>query len=163
VVLGQDPYHGRGQAHGLCFSVPTGIAPPPSLVNIFKEIRSDLGIEPPGHGNLEPWARQGVFLLNAMLTVRANKPASHQQIGWQQFTDTVIQTVSKTQEHAVFMLWGKFAMSKSPLVDATKHLILTAPHPSPYSASYGFFGCKHFSQANEYLQRKGMPTIDWRV
>lgn len=163
VVLGQDPYHGKGQAHGLCFSVPNGITPPPSLINIFKEIQTDLNITPPHHGNLEAWAKRGVFLLNAMLTVRANQPASHQGIGWQQFTDKVIQTISDRKRNVVFMLWGKFAMSKSPLIDPLKHLILTAAHPSPYSASAGFFGCGHFSQANQYLQRNGIPPIDWKL
>lgn len=163
VILGQDPYHGKGQAHGLCFSVPNGVTPPPSLVNIFKEIERDLGIAPPRHGNLEAWAKRGVFLLNAMLTVRANQPASHQNIGWQQFTDRVIQTISDKKHHVVFILWGKFAMSKSTLIDPLKHLILTAAHPSPYSANAGFFGCRHFSQANEYLKRNGIGEVDWRL
>jgi uracil-DNA glycosylase len=132
-------------------------------VNIFKEIQSDLGIAPPGHGNLEAWAQRGVFLLNAMLTVRANQAASHQGIGWEQFTDKVIQTVSNTKRHVVFMLWGKFAMSKSTLIDPLKHLILTAPHPSPFSAASGFFGCGHFSQANDYLKRNGLPVVDWQL
>jgi len=163
VILGQDPYHGHGQAHGLSFSVPDGVKPPPSLNNIFKEIQSDIGSSFSGTGNLTPWAKQGVFLLNAMLTVRAKTPASHQKIGWQQFTDTVIQTLSEKRENLVFLLWGKFAQSKGELIDSHKHLILTAPHPSPYSASYGFFGCKHFSQANAYLEQQGQAPIDWSV
>lgn len=163
VILGQDPYHGHGQAHGLSFSVPDGIKPPPSLNNIFKEILSDVGATLTGTGNLIPWAEQGVFLLNAMLTVRAKTPASHQKIGWQEFTDTVIQTLSNQRDNLVFLLWGKFAQSKSELIDGNKHLILTAPHPSPYSASYGFFGCKHFSQTNAYLKKHGLSPIDWSV
>lgn len=163
VILGQDPYHGPGQAHGLSFSVPDGVKPPPSLNNIFKEIQSDVGATFSGTGNLTPWARQGVFLLNAMLTVRARTPASHQKIGWQDFTHTVIDTLSQQREHLVFLLWGKFAQSKGDLIDASRHLILTAPHPSPYSASYGFFGCKHFSKANAYLQQHGQSPIDWSI
>jgi uracil-DNA glycosylase len=163
VILGQDPYHGPGQAHGLCFSVQDGVKPPPSLVNIYKEINSDLGIPIPNTGNLEPWARQGVFLLNAILTVRARQPASHKHLGWEQFTDAVIQTLSEKREHLVFLLWGKFAQGKRELIDPVKHLILTAPHPSPYSASYGFFGCRHFSQTNNYLKKHGEEPIDWSL
>jgi len=163
VILGQDPYHGQGQAHGLCFSVPNGVTAPPSLMNIFKELEQDVGVKPPNHGNLEAWSRRGVFLLNAILTVRANQPASHQGIGWQQFTDRVIQTISERKDHTVFILWGKFAMSKSLLIDPMKHLILTAPHPSPYSAGSGFFGCRHFSQANDFLRRHALDPIDWQL
>jgi uracil-DNA glycosylase len=163
VILGQDPYHGPGQAHGLCFSVPDGTKPPPSLVNIFKELHSDLGIVPPSGGNLEPWARQGVLLLNASLTVEANKPNAHNAIGWQQFTDDVIRKVSDQKDHVVFMLWGKFAQQKISLIDTTKHLVLQAAHPSPYSASNGFFGCRHFSKANDWLRQHGVPPVDWQL
>lgn len=163
VILGQDPYHGPGQAHGLSFSVPDRVKAPPSLNNVFKEIKADVGAQLSGTGNLTPWAKQGVFLLNAMLTVRARTPASHQKIGWQHFTDTVIHTLSNQRENIVFLLWGKFAQSKSELIDQDKHLVLTAPHPSPYSANYGFFGCKHFSQTNAYLAKHGLPPIDWSV
>ena len=163
VILGQDPYHGPGQAHGLCFSVPTGVKPPPSLVNIFKEQEKDLGIPRPAHGNLETWARQGVFLLNAMLTVESGKPGSHQQIGWQYFTDATIKALSENKEHLVFLLWGAFAQKKAELIDAGKHLILQAAHPSPFSADRGFFGCRHFSKANTYLQEHGMQKIDWKL
>ncbi len=163
VILGQDPYHGYGQAHGLSFSVPDGVKPPPSLNNIYKEITQDLGLTLSGRGNLTPWAQQGVFLLNAILTVRAKSPASHAKIGWEQFTDAVIRTLSDQRQHLVFLLWGKFAQSKQTLIDADKHLILTAPHPSPYSASYGFFGCRHFSKTNAYLTANGMAPINWIV
>ncbi|HAE35181.1 MAG TPA: uracil-DNA glycosylase [Bacteroidetes bacterium] len=163
VILGQDPYHGPGQAHGLCFSVPEGVKPPPSLVNIFKEQEKDLGIPRPAHGNLETWARQGVFLLNAMLTVESGKPGSHQQIGWQYFTDATIKALSENKEHLVFLLWGAFAQKKAELIDAGKHLILQAAHPSPFSADRGFFGCRHFSKANTYLQEHGMQKIDWKL
>ena len=163
VILGQDPYHGAGQAHGLSFSVPLGVPPPPSLVHIFKEIKQDMGIEPPTHGNLEAWARQGVFLLNAILTVRANTAASHQHIGWQDFTDAVIRRLSEQREGIVFMLWGKFAQNKKSLIDASKHYILQAAHPSPLSALSGFFGCKHFSKCNELLQAAGKHPIDWHL
>ncbi|MDX1941344.1 MAG: uracil-DNA glycosylase [Saprospiraceae bacterium] len=162
VILGQDPYHGKGQAHGLCFSVPTGITPPPSLVNIYKEINNDLGFAIPKHGNLEKWTHQGVFLLNAMLTVERNKPQSHQKIGWQNFTDTVIHKLSEQREHLVFMLWGNFARKKNTLIDGSKHLILEAPHPSPLAGG-GFFGCKHFSKANNYLKDNGQKPIDWKL
>ena len=144
VILGQDPYHGPGQAHGLSFSVPPGIKPPPSLVNIFKELHADIGMPIPSHGTLEKWAEQGVLLLNAVLTVRANEPASHSKSGWMEFTDAVIKTISERKEHVVFMLWGKFAHEKQVLIDETKHLLLKAAHPSPFSADKGFFGCKHF-------------------
>jgi len=164
VILGQDPYHGRGQAHGLSFSVPNGVTPPPSLVNIFKEIESDLAVKPPKtkNGNLESWAKQGVLLLNAILTVRANSPASHRNLGWEKLTNAAIKALSDKREHIVFLLWGKFAQEKEDLIDASKHLILKAPHPSPYSASSGFFGCKHFSKTNDYLLQTGQTPIRWK-
>ncbi len=163
VVLGQDPYHGPGQAHGLCFSVPQGIMPPPSLVNIFKEIERDLGIPVPKTGNLEKWARQGVLLLNATLTVRANQPGSHQRRGWEPFTDAVIQKLSANRVGLVFLLWGKFAGEKGCLIDTKKHYVLKAAHPSPFSAYNGFFGCRHFSRTNEILQKHGLDEIDWSL
>jgi len=161
VILGQDPYHGDGQAHGLSFSVPDNIPPPPSLQNIYKEIYQDLGLPIPKTGNLEHWAKQGVLLLNATLTVRANNPASHQGLGWEQFTDTAIKTLSEKKEHLVFLLWGKFAQEKATLIDTEKHLVLTAAHPSPFSAYSGFFGCKHFSKTNTYLAEHGQAPIQW--
>jgi len=163
VIIGQDPYHGPGQAHGLCFSVQNGVPPPPSLVNIFKELHDDIGMSIPNHGNLTKWAQQGVFLLNASLTVRAGEPMSHSKIGWATFTDTVIKKISDTKEHVVFMLWGKFAQDKRMLIDETKHLVLRAPHPSPLSAFNGFFGCRHFSKANQYLVSKGIDPVDWSL
>ena len=163
VILGQDPYHGQGQAHGLCFSVQNGVTPPPSLVNIFKELKEDVGMKIPNHGNLSRWAEQGVFLLNASLTVRAAEPMSHSKIGWAQFTDAVIKIISERKEHVVFFLWGKFAQDKRVLIDETKHFILRAAHPSPLSAFNGFFGCKHFSKANEYLVSKGIDPVDWSL
>ena len=163
VLLGQDPYHGPGQAHGLCFSVMKGIAPPPSLVNIFKEIQNDLGIPIPSHGNLERWARQGVLLLNATLTVRANQAGSHQRQGWETFTNAVIRELSKQRVGLVFLLWGKFAQEKEALIDSNRHYILRAAHPSPFSAYNGFFGCRHFSKTNEILQKHGLEEIDWRI
>jgi len=163
VIIGQDPYHGTGQAHGLCFSVPRGIAPPPSLVNVFKEINTDLGIPIPKHGNLEKWARQGVLLLNATLTVRANQAGSHQKKGWENFTDAVIRQLSQQRVGLIFLLWGKFAQDKESLIDTQKHYILKAAHPSPYSAYNGFFGCRHFSKTNEILRRHGLPEIDWHI
>jgi len=163
VVLGQDPYHGQGQAHGLCFSVPPGIAAPPSLVNIFKEIERDLGIPVPSHGNLERWARQGVLLLNATLTVRANQPGSHQRKGWETFTNAVIGKLSEKRVGLIFLLWGKFAQEKEALIDTNRHYILKAAHPSPYSAYNGFFGCRHFSKTNEILKKHGVEEMDWRV
>ncbi|WP_276134221.1 uracil-DNA glycosylase [Polluticoccus soli] len=163
VILGQDPYHNPGQAHGLSFSVPKNVAPPPSLVNIFKEMSSDLGIDIPAHGNLEKWARQGVLLLNAALTVEANSPMSHSKIGWHEFTNDVIRTISDKKDHVVFILWGSFAKSKQELIDRNKHLILTAPHPSPLSAYNGFFGSGHFSKTNQWLQSKGLKPIDWSL
>lgn len=163
VILGQDPYHGPNQAHGLCFSVQNGVPPPPSLVNIFKELKDDIGMSIPNHGNLTKWAEQGVFLLNASLTVRAGEPMSHSKIGWATFTDSVIQTISAKKQHVVFLLWGKFAQDKRVLIDETKHLVLRAAHPSPLSAHNGFFGCKHFSKANEYLMNKGISPVDWAL
>lgn len=163
VLLGQDPYHNPGQAHGLSFSVPEGIAPPPSLMNMYKEIESDLGIPVSKSGNLEGWAKQGVLLLNAALTVEANSPMSHSAIGWHQFTNQVIRVLSDKKEHLVFLLWGNFAKSKKTFIDSQKHLVLTAAHPSPLSAYNGFFGCKHFSRANQWLKDKGMAAIDWSV
>lgn len=166
LVLGQDPYHGAGQAHGLCFSVPAGVRPPPSLVNIFKELESDLGPQfsvPPGFGNLQNWACQGVLLLNATLTVRAGQPGSHQNKGWETFTDAVISTVNAEKEHVVFILWGRYAGAKATLIDTSKHLVLQAAHPSPYSADKGFFGCGHFSKANAYLQQHSLQPVDWRL
>lgn len=161
VILGQDPYHGPGQAHGLCFSVNDGIQFPPSLQNIFKEITSDLGIPAPKTGNLTRWAEQGVLLLNATLTVRASQAGSHQGKGWEEFTDAVIKTISEKAENVVFILWGSYAIKKKALINASKHCILTAPHPSPLSSYRGFFGCKHFSQTNTYLTSKGKQPIEW--
>jgi len=163
VIIGQDPYHGIGQAHGLSFSVKKGVNPPPSLKNIFKEIQNDLGIAPPNHGELTAWAKQGVLLLNATLTVRAKQPGSHQKKGWENFTDSVIKTLSDKKEKLVFLLWGKFAQAKAELIDTQKHAVLTAAHPSPYSASNGFFGCKHFSKTNAVLTQHGLTPIDWSL
>jgi len=161
VILGQDPYHGVGQAHGLCFSVPDGIPKPPSLVNIFKELQQDLNQEIPKSGNLESWARQGVLLLNSILTVAASQAASHQGKGWEIFTDAVIHALNEHKDQLVFMLWGNYAIKKSSFVDRKKHLVLTAPHPSPLSAYQGFLGCKHFSKCNEWLQNHDMEPISW--
>ncbi|QEC44842.1 uracil-DNA glycosylase [Pseudobacter ginsenosidimutans] len=164
VILGQDPYHGAGQAHGLCFSVAPGIKPPPSLVNIFKEMHSDLGLPIPNHGTLTKWAEQGVLLLNASLTVRAGEPMSHAKIGWAQFTNSVIKKISDEKKNVVFLLWGKFAQEKQELIDVTRHhLILKAAHPSPFSADSGFFGCKHFSKTNQFLVQNGIDPIDWAL
>ena len=163
VVIGQDPYHGEGQANGLCFSVSNGIQQPPSLQNIFKEINSDLGTPIPKSGNLEAWAKQGVLLLNATLTVRANQPGSHQKMGWENFTDAVIKSLSEKRIGLVFLLWGRFAQAKEILIDKSKHHILKAPHPSPFSVHSGFFGCKHFSKTNELLKKNGLEEISWRV
>ncbi len=163
VILGQDPYHGRGQAHGLCFSVPRGVPQPPSLVNIFKELHSDLGIPVPAHGNLEPWADQGVLLINATLTVRENQAGSHQNRGWESFTNRVIERTSELQNGVVFLLWGRYAQAKEGLIDGNKHLVLKAAHPSPLSAHNGFFGCRHFSRTNEYLEQQGKEAIDWKL
>jgi len=163
VILGQDPYHGPGQAHGLSFSVPAGVRTPPSLVNIFKEIERDLGIKPPKHGNLEQWADQGVLLLNATLTVVQGNAGSHQGKGWERFTDAAIDHLNRERENIVFMLWGSYAQKKGALIDRQKHLVLTAPHPSPLSAHRGFLGCGHFSKANQYLQSHGKTPIDWSL
>lgn len=163
VILGQDPYHGPGQANGLCFSVKDGVPHPPSLRNIFKEIEQDLGIPYPKTGNLEPWARQGVFMINATLTVRARQAGSHQKKGWESFTDTVIQRLSEQKEGLVFLLWGNYAIAKSKFIDSEKHHILTSVHPSPLSAFRGFFGCKHFSLTNQILKNQGRDEIDWRL
>jgi uracil-DNA glycosylase len=163
VILGQDPYHGPKQAHGLSFSVQEGIQPPPSLVNIFKELHEDVGVPIPNHGNLEKWAEQGVLLLNASLTVRAQEPMSHSKIGWEKMTNTVIEKVSDLKEHVVFLLWGRFAQEKASLIDEKKHLILRSAHPSPLSAKNGFFGCRHFSKTNNYLVKHGIDPIDWAL
>jgi len=163
VILGQDPYHGSGQAMGLSFSVPHGVKPPPSLVNIFKELKSDIGLPIPTQGDLTPWAKQGVLLLNAVLTVRENEPASHAKIGWMHFTDAVIRKISDEKKGVIFLLWGKFAEEKQTLIDETKHFVLKAAHPSPFSADKGFFGCKHFSKTNELLAKQGLQVIDWHI
>jgi uracil-DNA glycosylase len=164
VIIGQDPYHGPGQAHGLSFSVPTGIKPPPSLVNIFKELEKDMGIKMPAqYGNLTKWAEQGVLLLNAALTVRAGEPFSHAKYGWADFTNAAIEAISDQKEGVVFLLWGKFAQEKQALIDETKHFVLKAAHPSPFSAEKGFFGCKHFSKTNERLMQTGKDPIDWKL
>lgn len=163
VIIGQDPYHGPNQAHGLCFSVKPSTPPPPSLVNIFLELKNDLGIERPMHGDLGSWARQGVLLLNAVLTVEEGKPGSHANKGWERFTSKVIEELNARKEHLVFLLWGAYAQKKAEFVDRKKHLVLTAPHPSPLSAYRGFLGCKHFSQTNAYLARHHLEPIDWRL
>lgn len=163
VIIGQDPYHGAGQANGLCFSVSPGVAVPPSLVNIYKELKSDLGLEIPQNGDLSSWAKQGVLLLNATLTVRKGEPGSHQKQGWENFTDAVIKKISDEKTGVVFLLWGKFAQDKANLVDGNKHFVLMAAHPSPFSAYNGFFGCKHFSKTNELLRRSGKEEINWKI
>lgn len=163
VILGQDPYHGFGQAHGLCFSVPKGVPKPPSLINIFKELKNDLGLTPPSHGNLEKWADQGVLLLNATLTVRENQAGSHQRKGWEEFTDAAIRQISAKKEGVIFVLWGNFAIAKKDMIDSSRHPILTAAHPSPLSASRGFFGCHHFSKINDILRAQGKQEIDWSL
>lgn len=163
VILGQDPYHGPGQAHGLCFSVLPGVRIPPSLANIYREIQADLGIAPPHHGYLQSWAEQGVFLLNAVLTVERGQAGSHQGKGWERFTDTIVQLLNDEREGLVFMLWGSYATKKGAVIDSRKHLVLKAPHPSPLSAHRGFLGCRHFSTANEYLQQHQQQPIDWSV
>ena len=163
IILGQDPYHNPGQAMGLSFSVPEGVKPPPSLVNIFKELQKDIGLPIPTTGNLTPWAKQGVLLLNAVLTVRAHEPASHAKIGWTDFTNDIISLLSLKKSGLVFILWGNFAQEKIKLIDSTKHKILKAAHPSPFSANNGFFGCKHFSATNEYLVNTHQDPIDWSI
>jgi uracil-DNA glycosylase len=162
VILGQDPYHGLNQAHGLSFSVNDGIKPPPSLVNIYKELHSDVGFHVPNHGNLTGWAQQGVLMLNATLTVRAGEPASHQKKGWEQFTDAIIKLISDEKEHCVFLLWGSYARSKTILIDTSKHLVLEAAHPSPLARG-AFFGSRPFSQANAWLKKHGLEPIDWQL
>lgn len=163
VILGQDPYHGPGQAHGLCFSVPAGVAIPPSLRNIYQELHNDIGFTIPRHGTLEKWADEGVLLLNATLTVRDGQAGAHQGKGWERFTDAAIKAVSLHQSHVVFMLWGNYAIAKESLIDQSKHLILKASHPSPLSASRGFLGCRHFSKANAYLLQHGRAPINWQI
>jgi len=163
VILGQDPYHGYGQAHGLSFSVPPGVAVPPSLLNIYKEIETDLGIPRADHGCLIPWARQGVLLLNAVLTVEEGKPGSHQKRGWEGFTDHVVDVLNREREGLVFLLWGSYAQQKGKVIDTRRHRVLKATHPSPLSAHRGFLGCRHFSQTNDYLARRGQGPIDWRL
>lgn len=163
VILGQDPYHGPGQAHGLCFSVQKGVVPPPSLKNIFKEINQDLGLPIPKHGCLTKWAKQGVLLLNSVLTVQDGMAASHRNKGWERFTDRVIQEVNNQQQPVVFLLWGSYAQNKAEFVDQKKHLVLKSVHPSPLSAHRGFLGCKHFSKTNEFLKKQGQPIIDWSL
>lgn len=163
VILGQDPYHGTGQAHGLCFSVKKGIKPPPSLVNIFKELQQDVGITPPPHGELTSWAKQGVLLLNATLTVRAGNAGSHQGKGWETFTDAAIRAISENHTGIVFLLWGKYAQAKESLINTSTHIILKAPHPSPFSAHTGFLGCRHFSKTNEELEKQGKEKINWQI
>lgn len=161
VILGQDPYHGPGQAHGLCFSVRENVSIPPSLANIFTEIHNELGVKRPANGSLERWAKEGVLLLNATLTVQAKTPGSHQNKGWEKFTDAVIRTLSQTKAHIVFLLWGAYAQKKASLIDMTKHLILQSPHPSPYAAGRGFFGNQHFIKANAYLEENNLTTVQW--
>lgn len=163
VILGQDPYHQPGQAHGLCFSVKPGVKVPPSLMNIYKELEADLGVKPVKHGYLESWAKQGVLLLNAVLTVEDSKANAHQGKGWEQFTDKVIETINEQCEHVVFMLWGSYAQKKGSVIDSQKHLVLRAPHPSPLSAHRGFLGCRHFSQANAYLIQHQQLPINWQL
>ncbi|NET10771.1 MAG: uracil-DNA glycosylase [Symploca sp. SIO2B6] len=163
VILGQDPYHGPGQAHGLCFSVPEGIAPPPSLRNIFQEIEQDLGVQVPRHGCLQGWANQGVLLLNSVLTVEQHKAASHKGRGWEQFTDAIISALNQQRQNLVFLLWGSYAQQKGKFIDRGRHLVLTSPHPSPLSAHRGFFGNRHFSKANAYLQQNGIEPISWSL
>ncbi|MBU2913088.1 uracil-DNA glycosylase [Reichenbachiella agariperforans] len=161
IIIGQDPYHGDGQAHGLCFSVNRDVKIPPSLRNIYKEIHDDVGTTIPTHGNLEHWAKQGVLMLNATLTVRAHTPGSHQNKGWETFTDAVIQTLSDQKENLVFLLWGAYAQKKGSIIDTSKHLVLESAHPSPFAAHRGFFGNRHFSKTNQYLKEKGLPEIYW--
>ena len=163
VILGQDPYHGPGQAHGLCFSVRPDVPPPPSLVNIFKEVESDLGIAPPDHGCLQPWAEQGVLLLNSVLTVEQGNAGAHQGKGWEFFTDKVVETINRQRENVVFLLWGGYARKKGKHIDRQRHLVLEGPHPSPLSAYRGFFGCRHFSKANQWLEAQGQHPVNWAL
>ncbi len=163
VIIGQDPYHGEGEANGLAFSVNKGIKLPPSLRNIYKELEDDLGIKAPTHGDLSAWAKQGVLLLNSILTVRENTPGSHRKIGWEEYTDSVIQEISNSKKHIVFILWGKYAQKKKELIDSDKHLIIESPHPSPFSARKGFFGSKPFSRTNKYLRENNISEIDWQI
>ena len=163
VIIGQDPYHGENQAHGLCFSVKKGVKPPPSLKNIYKELKTDVGFNEPNHGELTQWAKQGVFLLNATLTVRKSQPGSHQKKGWETFTNESIKAISNKKKGVVFLLWGRFAQEKEKLIDAKKHHILKATHPSPFSAYNGFFGCKHFSKTNSLLQSQNLTPINWNL
>ncbi len=163
IIIGQDPYHGPGQAHGLCFSVRPGVPLPPSLINIFNELQNDLGIAKPSHGCLEKWAKQGVLLLNAVLSVEAGNPGSHANIGWERFTDRIIRELNDRKDHLVFLLWGAYAQKKCSVIDRSRHHVLEAPHPSPLSASRGFFGCKHFSQTNKLLKAAGQDEIDWSL
>ncbi len=163
LLLGQDPYHGENQAHGLCFSVRPGVRPPPSLVNIFKELKTDVGVEPPKNGTLAPWAEQGVLLLNAVLTVRAHEPNSHKNKGWETFTDAIIKKLNERKEPVVFVLWGGYALKKQALIDADRHTVITSAHPSPLSARNGFFGSKPFSKVNDALKKLGKPPIDWNL
>ena len=163
VILGQDPYHGEGQAHGLCFSVKPGVAVPPSLRNIYRELETDVGFVPPEHGFLQAWAQQGVLLLNSVLTVRANQAGSHQGRGWERFTDRIVELLSQNKEALVFLLWGSYAQKKGAMVDRSRHLVLQSVHPSPLSASRGFFGNRHFSQANTYLKSHGKPAVNWQI
>ena len=161
VILGQDPYHGPGQAHGLCFSVRDGVAPPPSLVNIYRELTDDIGCQAPASGDLQPWAEQGVLLLNAVLTVERGRAAAHQGKGWERFTDRIVAELNEGREGLVFMLWGSYALKKGAVIDRNRHLVLSAPHPSPLSAHRGFFGCRHFSKANAWLEKQGRTPIRW--
>jgi len=163
VILGQDPYHGPGQAHGLCFSVPNGVPPPPSLVNIYKEIEADLGLGRPEGGNLQGWAEQGVLLLNAVLTVESSRAGAHQGKGWERFTDRIVEALNTGREGLVFLLWGSYAMKKGGAIDRNRHLVLTAPHPSPLSAHRGFLGCRHFSKSNGWLEKQGRTPINWNA
>lgn len=163
VILGQDPYHGPNQAHGLCFSVKPGVEPPPSLVNMYRELKDDLGIEPPDHGFLEAWARQGVLLLNSVLTVERGRAASHAGKGWERFTDRVITVLNAEREHLAFVLWGSYAQKKGAIIDRARHLVISSPHPSPLSASRGFFGSRPFSRINTYLTETGQEAVDWRL
>jgi len=163
VILGQDPYHGPDQAHGLCFSVRPDVPPPPSLVNMFREIQSDLGIAPPDHGCLQPWAENGVLLLNSVLTVEQGNAGAHQGKGWEDFTDKVIETINRERENVVFLLWGGYARKKGRHIDRSRHLVLEGPHPSPLSAYRGFFGCRHFSQANHWLEERGQNPVNWAL